>query len=67
MKQTDRQTTDRQTTDRPKQFNELTTVERFIIREYDSWRKSDCDFGYKCAMISEWYDRAKNCEIEHLL
>jgi len=62
--------TDNQPTDRLKKFSELTNVERFIIREYDSWRKADCadcDFGYKCAMISEWYDRAKNCEIEHLL
>ncbi len=50
-----------------KQYNNLNDVEKYIIREYISWKNSIIDECIKIAQLEYWYSRAKAVEIEHLL
>lgn len=50
-----------------KQYNNLSSVEKHIIREHDSWKKSDCDISYKLEMLTQLRKRAVDCKIDHLL
>ena len=57
-----------------KNYNDLTDVEKFIIREFDSWKNSDLKndftdgcFEYRYTQLQYWYERAKISKIDHLL
>jgi hypothetical protein len=50
-----------------KQYNNLTDIEKRIIREYKEWCKSDAPSGLKYEMAMQWRKRAKEKGIEHLL
>lgn len=53
--------------DYPKSFNSLDDVERYVISEYYSWAKSQAPVALKLAMVDEYFERAKNLNIEHLI
>ena len=50
-----------------KTYNNLMDLEKDIIREYNSWKKSDCPYQTKFEMMLVWRDRAKAAKIDHLL
>jgi len=50
-----------------KQYNDLNDIDRDIIREYFSWKKSTCNIDHKLAMLSYWRNRAVERNIDHLL
>lgn len=50
-----------------KSYNNLTDVEKHIIREYETWAKSDAPIPTKIKMLDQWRKRAIDKNIEHLL
>ena len=50
-----------------KQYNNCNDIEVFIIREYKSWCKSNCNHNYKYEQLMYWRTRAKELNIDHLL
>ena len=42
-----------------KAYNNCNDIECYIIREYKSWTKSDCELAYKHWQLTYWRDRAK--------
>lgn len=50
-----------------KEYNNCTDIEKHIIYEHKSWKKSDCDIAYKFEMLIYWRKRAIDAKIVHLL
>ena len=41
-----------------KTYSETTDVEKWVIKEYESWCKADCDIAYKYHKAMEFMKRA---------
>jgi hypothetical protein len=50
-----------------KQWAELNDIERYAIREYKSWCKSDCDELLKYEMAMFWITRITELNLLHLI
>lgn len=51
-----------------KSYHDLNDVEKFVINEYISWKRSETDeIGYKMENLQALRLRATNLGIEHLL
>ncbi len=50
-----------------KEYSNLNDAEKYIIREYDSWKKSDAPIAHKLDRLEYWRKRAKDKGIDHLL
>ena len=50
-----------------KEYHNLTDVEKFIVDEYQSWKKSDCPIRLKFEELQKLRVRAVELKIDHLL
>jgi len=50
-----------------KNYNDLNDIEKYIINEYHTWKKSDAPTAYKLEMLTYWRARAKAISINHLI
>lgn len=50
-----------------KDYNNLSDVEKFCIREYQSWKQSNCPIELKLTMLEQWYKRIQEYNICHLV
>jgi hypothetical protein len=50
-----------------KSYNDLSSTEHYILNEYWSWKKSDCNISLKLDMLQKFHKRASIHQIEHLI
>jgi len=49
------------------QYHDLAERDKYIISEYLSWSKSECDIKYKLEMLEYYYSRALSNNIHTIL
>lgn len=58
----------KQSLDSRMSYNDLNKIEKFVVDEYCSWRRSEtCEIAYKMEQLNLLRIRARNLGIEHLL
>ena len=50
-----------------KTYNDLNKVELYVVREYNSWKKSECPIPLKIEMLEYYRQRATKLNIIHIL
>jgi|GEM_PF-5863227 len=50
-----------------KQYNNLTDIDKTILRHYESWKKANCESAYKLSQLEYWYKRAVKNNLQHFI